>query len=406
MGFDSRQSTPGFKRQLIFINGETRSFKRASLLMQRVNGLKVSPNTIERICLEVGQELATAAEQDWQGVLDGEAIVPQLAVVSCDGGRIRTRKTGCGVGVHLDGKGWSETKNAIFVSATSETSQTDPQPKPPSCFLDRNHVAELTETAKTKENADREKRFRDDEPSPKKKPGAGHRAKHKPQKVHRTLISSMQNSKAFGLQMDREARRRKFDKAPLRAFVGDGLSSNWTIHQEHFSDYVGILDFIHAVSYLHRASIVCMGKGDEGWVTYTRWMTLAWQGRVGEVIEELLAHQQRLGEAPPDAEDDDPREQLRRIIGYLNNNRQRMDYASYRCAGLPATSAWMESAVKEINYRTKGTEMFWNHPAGAEAILQIRAASLSDDDRLARFLAHRPGSARLRKGSNVSTIAA
>jgi hypothetical protein len=84
-------------------------------------------------------------------VLDGEAIVPQLAVVSCDGGRIWTRKTGCGLGVHLDGKGWNETKNAIFVSATSETSQTDPQPKPPSCFLDRNHVAELTETAKVKE---------------------------------------------------------------------------------------------------------------------------------------------------------------------------------------------------------------------------------------------------------------
>jgi hypothetical protein len=64
MGFGSRQSTPGFKRQLIFINGETRSFKRASLLMDRVNGLKVSPNTIQRICLEVGQKLAnaTAAE--------------------------------------------------------------------------------------------------------------------------------------------------------------------------------------------------------------------------------------------------------------------------------------------------------------------------------------------------------
>jgi hypothetical protein len=50
MGFDSRQSTPGFKRQLLFVNGETRSFKRASVLKDRVHGMKVSPNTIERIC--------------------------------------------------------------------------------------------------------------------------------------------------------------------------------------------------------------------------------------------------------------------------------------------------------------------------------------------------------------------
>jgi hypothetical protein len=52
----------------------------------------------------------------------------------------------------------------------------------------------------------------------------------------------------------------------------------------------------------------------------------------------------------------------------------------------------MESLVKEMNYRVKGTEMFWNDPEGAEAILQVRAASLCDDDRLAKHLMERPGS--------------
>jgi len=37
----------------------------------------------------------------------------------------------------------------------------------------------------------------------------------------------------------------------------------------------------------------------------------------------------------------------------------------------------MKSAVKEMNFRNKGTEMFWNNPDGAEAILQSRATSLS-----------------------------
>jgi hypothetical protein len=134
-------------------------------------------------------------------------------------------------------------------------------------------------------------------------------------------------------------------------------------------------------------------------------MTWTWRGNVGDVLGELRALQQRLGLPPEDAEADDPREQLRLVIGYLENNRDRMRYDEYRCQGLPTTSAWMESAVKEINYRVKGTEMFWNNPAGAEAILQIRAAALSDDSRLARFLARRPGSATLRRPHHLEQAA-
>jgi hypothetical protein len=36
----------------------------------------------------------------------------------------------------------------------------------------------------------------------------------------------------------------------------------------------------------------------------------------------------------------------------------------------------VESLIKEINYRVKGTEKFWDNPEGAEAILQLRAAVL------------------------------
>jgi hypothetical protein len=60
---------------------------------------------------------------------------------------------------------------------------------------------------------------------------------------------------------------------------------------------------------------------------------------------------------------------------------------------LAVTTAWMESLVKEVNWRVKGTEMFWNTPDGTEAILQVQAASLSDDERLKRHLQTRPGCA-------------
>lgn len=68
-----------------------------------------------------------------------------------------------------------------------------------------------------------------------------------------------------------------------------------------------------------------------------------------------------------------------------------MNYPDYRRQGLPVTTAWMESLVNEVNYRAKGTEMFWDDPEGAEAILQICAAALSDDDRLVRHLQRQPG---------------
>ena len=50
----------------------------------------------------------------------------------------------------------------------------------------------------------------------------------------------------------------------------------------------------------------------------------------------------------------DPREVLRRTIGYLRNNQEHMNYPTYRQQGLPVTSSLVESLIKEINYRVKG----------------------------------------------------
>lgn len=410
MGFDARESTPGFKRQVTILNSETRSFKRASVVIQRVQGFDISSNTIERICLDVGNDLLQAEQQQWQAVLTGEVPTPELAIVEFDGGRIRTRQPGQGPGVHLSGKGWNETKNAIFVSAESSTSAVDPEPEPPACFLDPEHVATITEKAKTKEKQGANDALPDENDSDSHdEPTAGSKrakAPHKPQRILRTVLSSMKNSQDFGDQMAREAKRRQFDKATRKAYVADGLTCNWSIHKKHFSEYVPILDFIHAVSYLFTASVACFGKGEEAWTAYCDWMRLAWLGRVDDVLATLREHQVRIGWPEEDSSEDDPREQLRRVIGYLENNRSRMDYAEYRRAGLPTTSAWMESAIKEMNYRIKGTEMFWNNPDGAEAILQIRSAALSDDDRLVRFLTGRPGLATLRRTASTKQQAA
>lgn len=112
---------------------------------------------------------------------------------------------------------------------------------------------------------------------------------------------------------------------------------------------------------------------------------------MSDVLAELDVEQRRIGEAPDDAEATDPRVVLGRVRGYLANNADRMRYPEYRQSGLPVTSSWVESLIEEVNARVKGTEKFWNG-GGAESVLAVRGAVLSDDDRLAKHLAARPGS--------------
>ena len=49
----------------------------------------------------------------------------------------------------------------------------------------------------------------------------------------------------------------------------------------------------------------------------------------------------------------------------------------------------MESLIKQINHRVKGSEQYWNN-GGLEAVLQVSAACLSQDGRAEEFHERRP----------------
>ena len=72
----------------------------------------------------------------------------------------------------------------------------------------------------------------------------------RPKRLVRTVLASIAESKVFGKQMEREAKRRRFFEANAKAFLGDGLPWNWSIWKKHFPDFTPILDFIHVLSYL------------------------------------------------------------------------------------------------------------------------------------------------------------
>ena len=162
------------------------------------------------------------------------------------------------------------------------------------------------------------------------------------------------------------------------AFVADGQASNWSIWDRHFKhlEFIPILDFIHALTYVYAAALAGRST-EEGWTIYVRWITWVWQGQVSRTIDELAQRALELGTAPPEASDADPRAIVAGTLTYLRNQQSRMNYPEYRKLGLPITSSPIESTVKQINYRMKGTEKFWTR-GGGESILQLRADQLSD----------------------------
>jgi hypothetical protein len=384
MGLDSRDITPELASAVVFLASEVRSFERASVVLRRVLKQTVSTSTIRRIAKEVGLELT-------EEPLDGDApevVVPQVAVVSCDGGRLRTREPNSGRGVRPSGEnGWRETKNASLerMSLPKSGGENDPCPDLPTTFRTTARVAKLAEKP-----VPNDAEPHDDETRRVLYPG--------PKRVLRTVLASMASSDDFGPMMEREARRRRFFESSRRAFVGDGLPWNWSIWKKHFRSFVPILDFIHAIQYVFNAAICLADNEADGWDVYVHSITLCWQGRVDDVIRQWTDACRRRGiDVAGKLADDDPNKPLVDAVRYLTNNRSRMDYPTYRRLGLPVTSSPMESLVKQMNLRVKGTEMFWDDPAGAEAILRLRAASLSDDGRLDRHLARRPGSPFVRR---------
>ena len=69
---------------------------------------------------------------------------------------------------------------------------------------------------------------------------------------------------------------------------------------------------------------------------------------MGEVLDALAGWLRQQGiDVDAKLNADDSRQAVVDALRYLTNNRSRMNYPAYSCAGLPVTSALMESMVKE-----------------------------------------------------------
>ena len=276
---------------------------------------------------------------------------------------------------------WRDDKVGVLLNMQSAEQDQDPCPEIPASFVDPQRTLKLVqELGGSCPSCERPPEPGGEAPAESARPGA-------PQPLVKSIVASRSSSVVFGAILAAAAWWRGFAGARRKAFLADGAAMNWTLWARFFSHYVPILDFIHALQYVFAAAIA--GRAfSEGWAVYCRWIEAVWSGGVGEVIAELLRRQAELGLAPPDAPATDPRCVVAAALRYLQTHRSRMDYARYRRLGLPIMTAYVESAVKQIGRRVKGTEKFWCE-VGAEAILQLRADYLSDTSPLDSFWGRR-----------------
>ncbi len=411
--------TPLVQQKVVWAGATLGSYQQATEAIKELAGIDLVTKQVRRITSQIGNDrvqerclLVNLYQQ--QPLLDRLTAapgvnVPELAVVMMDGGRyqrrdgFRDRNAGstpeerCSA-TDVPGKDpgvapaaanvsanekrrkthWHEDILGLVLSMNSEVFDHDPSPQFPEWLASAPVVAELAKlTERDEQNVDVDRCApAADSPIPAPCQDWQDLA---PKLLTRDVIASSQDAEAFGWHLEHLAWTRGTPTAKRQAFVADGLAVNWTIHRKHFSQMTGILDLMHGLSYSWRAAEALNDPA-----AYRRFAEWIWQGQVQNLIQELEQHQERVG--PPDKKRGDaaPCNRIREAITYYENHQQWMNYPEYRKNGLPLTSSHVESTMKQLNARVKGTEKFWCTDTG-DAVLQLRADTLSDSKPLPAF---------------------
>ena len=375
-----------------YAGGNEPSFERASGALAVLAEFSISAKHVQRITERLGAERAAQRDAEVAAFQAGRLRPtypepPSVVAIHLDAGKIQFRAEDGPPGVREPH--WGDTKVGCFLTYSPRADDSDPQPEPPRAFLDPPRVMRLCRQMERVRNQPEAAEACGAEKTPTllvEELPTGERAEG----LLRTAVATLEPTEPFGWMVATEAMRRGFYQAVKRAIVGDG--GNWIgpLAELHFPGWVQVLDFLHLLVHLYAAATAAYrSQARRAWACYEQWLRWAWSGQVGLLLEGLQRESERLGKPPGKVSEDDPRRIVGLTLEYVKNNAERMDYARYRRDGLPITSAPVESLIKQFNQRVKGSEKFWIR-RGAEAILQVRAAHLSEDDRAERFHEHRP----------------
>lgn len=380
--------TPAVLQKVVWAGANLKSFPQARAALKELADIELSPKQIRRMTAQVGQDRLDERVQQVEAFQHKPLMQrlaslpkiesPKLGVVMMDGGRYQRRD-------HFgeedyDGTHWKEDKVGLVLHMHSAVHDSDPHPEFPEWLASAHVVREIASLGAFDEKheplseaASLLLEETDD--------ASDDWHQLTPTLLSREVIASSQCGDDFGHHLEFIAWQQGVVDAPRMAFVADGASVNWTIHKAHFSQMPGILDLMHALSYAWKAA-----KALADPAAYKRYATWIWQGHVAQVIDELRRRSPPAHASSEESpiKDDATVDPVQRAITYYSNHQHRMNYPEYRQQGLPLTSSHIESTIKLINIRMKGSEKFFNRNTG-ETLLQLRADSLCDSHPLTTF---------------------
>lgn len=310
----------------VVIEAATGAFDTAASKLNHDWGTTLDGKQVQRWSERIGANAVARRERDLR-LLEKKNVLPpakanthQVLVIGLDGGRVQTRLK------DEDGTRWREDKVATVTSYISGKNTADSQP----------------------------------------------------QKLVSSHLATMEPVGKFGRLARLESERRGIRNADQVIVMGDGAAWIDGVAERHFPAAVRIVDWYHAVEYLHDAAKAsCPASESDAKALSRTWETQLWEGQLAPLMLSLREQAARIGPPPDCVPANDPRQVLRKAVGYFENHRNEMNYPAYRRNGWPIGSGVTESGVKLYNKRVKGTEQFWNLK-GAEAILQLRSEWLND----------------------------
>lgn len=183
--------------------------------------------------------------------------------------------------------------------------------------------------------------------------------------IHVAGWHQIQNEEQFGKDLSFVASLIPQEELRI-GLLGDGADWLWKHMKTCFPKGRQILDYYHCAEHIHKVADTQYKDTPQKrleWFEST--ITRLFFGEIDSVIWGL----QRMK-----ARDDTAKEEIRKLIGYLKNNQDRIHYHGDRTGGYPIGSGGIESANKFICHtRMKRSGAWWVKETGNE-MLAIRCA--------------------------------
>lgn len=184
-----------------------------------------------------------------------------------------------------------------------------------------------------------------------------------------TFVGAIETAEAFGWRIYGEALRRGLTRTQRVVVLGDGAEWVKNLAEMHFPQALSIIDLYHARQHISTLCRNLFGPEKRMERRRQRWWMLLDGGRVESIVSQACRSLPK---------DPDLKKSSLTEIRYLDKNKERMRYNTFRAQGLFVGSGVVEAGCKTvIGQRLKQSGMEWSL-RGANAIISLRCMMKSD----------------------------